>query len=131
MVSSFIFCGPSFYWAYTKDKNGREVSHDYLLSKVNYELNENKLEEFYTDKPLSICITDEGIGIPEKILKYIFELSSIKKRTGLDNEISTGLGLFICKMISRKLGGNINVESREDSGSKFTLSLPLDIVVNE
>ena len=87
--------------------------------------------EVYIDKPLSICITDEGIGIPDKILKHIFELSSIKKRQGLENEISTGLGLFICKMISRKLGGYINVESREDSGSKFTLSLPLDIVVNE
>ena len=87
--------------------------------------------EVYIDKPLSICITDEGIGIPDKILKHIFELSSIKKRQGLENEISTGLGLFICKTISQKLRGDINVESREDHGSKFTLSLPLDIVVNE
>ena len=36
----------------------------------------------------------------------------------------TGLGLFICKSIISSWGGEIDVESRINQGTKFTLSFP-------
>ncbi|HMV41153.1 MAG TPA: HAMP domain-containing sensor histidine kinase [Leptospiraceae bacterium] len=80
------------------------------------------------DQYLYISFIDEGIGIPERLLKRIFDLTSTKKRNGLDNEVSTGLGLYICKELMQKLNGTISVESTEGKGSNFTLSLPASII---
>jgi signal transduction histidine kinase len=37
----------------------------------------------------------------------------------------TGLGLFLCREIARRHGGNVEVESKPGVGSEFTLTVPL------
>ncbi|OYZ02737.1 MAG: hypothetical protein B7Y37_02865 [Sphingobacteriia bacterium 28-36-52] len=72
-----------------------------------------------------IEVSDNGIGIPEKILPEIFNISKSGKRKGTDGEKSYGLGLNICKRIVEAHDGSINVQSQEGKGSTFTVELPL------
>ena len=37
----------------------------------------------------------------------------------------TGLGLFLCKQLAIRHGGNIEVQSKPGVGTRFTLTLPL------
>jgi PAS domain S-box-containing protein len=63
---------------------------------------------------VSLCVSDDGWGIPEEIIDRIFEpFFTTKKENG-----GTGLGLSIVKsLISKKLGGRIRVSSKcENSG---------------
>lgn len=72
-----------------------------------------------------IEIRDTGIGIPEKLLPYIFESFTSAKRYGTAGEKSYGLGLSICKQIVEAKNGRIWVESTEGQGSSFFIELPL------
>ena len=69
---------------------------------------------------VAVKITDNGTGIPKEDLKNIFEPFFSTK-----GEFGTGLGLSITKDIIEKLGGKIDVESEENVGTSFTVSLPL------
>ncbi|MFA9560512.1 ATP-binding protein [Evansella sp. AB-rgal1] len=71
-------------------------------------------------------VIDNGVGIREDNLPYIFErfykgisLSSDVKRNGV------GLGLAIVQEIVQGHDGEIWVESKVDKGSKFSISLPI------
>ncbi len=67
-------------------------------------------------------IEDAGIGIPEKDQKNIFE-RYFRAENVTDTE-GTGIGLNIVKNHLEKLNGSINFESKEDSGTTFTVSIP-------
>lgn len=72
-----------------------------------------------------IEVADNGIGIPEKLIPEIFNISKSGKRKGTDGEKSYGLGLNICKRIVEAHDGTIKVQSQEGKGSTFTVELPL------
>lgn len=75
-------------------------------------------QEHDVDK-VSISIQDNGCGLSEETLKHIFEpFFTTKKGTG------TGLGLSITYGIVKKLGGEIKVQSKEGTGTVFTVILP-------
>ena len=63
-------------------------------------------------------ISDTGVGIPDENLSKIFEPYFSTKETG------TGLGLAIVQKIVDVHNGTIEVESKEDDGTKFTVRLP-------
>ncbi|WP_256004387.1 sensor histidine kinase [Pedobacter deserti] len=73
----------------------------------------------------TICVQDFGIGIPEHLHDNLFDQFSKSGRTGLKGEKSIGLGLHISRSIIEQHGGKITVESRENEGSKFIISLNL------
>ncbi|MCP3941725.1 MAG: two-component sensor histidine kinase [Desulfobacteraceae bacterium] len=73
----------------------------------------------HENKGISIKITDNGCGIPKKIIENIFDpFFTTKKEKG------TGLGLSISYGIITKLGGEIFVDSKLGEGSIFTIILP-------
>jgi two-component system phosphate regulon sensor histidine kinase PhoR len=70
------------------------------------------------------AVRDEGLGIPLREQKRIFE-----KFFRLDPNLTrgvggTGLGLYICRELVRRMGGRIWVASREAEGSTFFFELP-------
>lgn len=71
---------------------------------------------------LSIKIIDEGMGIPEKEQKYIFNRYFRAENALLDQ--GTGIGLNIVKSHLESLGGKITFESEQSKGSTFTITFP-------
>jgi PAS domain S-box-containing protein len=76
---------------------------------------------------LDFAVEDNGIGVPEKKLKFIFEKFSQAESSTVRQYGGTGLGLTITKLLLELLGSEIQVESREGKGSKFYFSLPVNI----
>ncbi|MDD2659395.1 MAG: ATP-binding protein [Methylococcales bacterium] len=76
-------------------------------------------------KEAKISLTDQGIGIPAKDLGSIFDRHFRSQNALLSREDGTGLGLPMAKSIMKAHGGRITVTSIENSGSTFTITLPL------
>jgi signal transduction histidine kinase len=65
-------------------------------------------------------IKDNGEGIPDQLKEKVFDIyfRANKSTSG------TGLGLFICSEVVRKLNGNIELESTLGKGSTFRVNIP-------
>ncbi len=68
-------------------------------------------------REVALDVEDSGVGIPEENLRRLFEPLFTTKLLG------TGLGLATSKQIVEAHGGRIEVESRQDRGSRFTVRL--------
>jgi signal transduction histidine kinase len=76
------------------------------------------------DNSVEISIRDTGIGMNQKMIDDLFRLDAHTHRNGTDGELSTGLGLIICRDFVEKHGGKLWVESEEGKGSTFYFTLP-------
>jgi signal transduction histidine kinase/GAF domain-containing protein len=69
-------------------------------------------------------VADEGLGIPlaeqDSVFEKFYRGRSVEVPTG------TGLGLYICRELVRRMGGTIGVRSRPGAGSTFYFELPSD-----
>ncbi|WP_076420661.1 response regulator [Colwellia sp. UCD-KL20] len=74
---------------------------------------------------LHFTITDTGIGIPTHLLATIFKPFEQVEDIVSRNEEGAGLGLAICCELLKQMGGTIEVESTENVGSKFIITLEL------
>jgi PAS domain S-box-containing protein len=74
-------------------------------------------------KSLNISIKDEGLGIPERDQKYLFE--RFFRASNVLNIQGTGLGLTIVKRYVELLNGTLSFSSEHNKGSIFTVTLPL------
>ncbi|MFD3001964.1 ATP-binding protein [Pontibacter toksunensis] len=82
------------------------------------------LDIFERETTVLITIKDDGIGIPQRFHKELFEKFSPARREGLKGEPSTGLGMSIIKTIVEWHKGNIWFESEENAGSTFYIEIP-------
>lgn len=81
------------------------------------------LKVFQKEKSLQITIIDQGIGIPKKEQKFIFN-RYFRAENALLNQ-GTGIGLNIAKSHLENLGGDITFDSKENKGSSFTIEIPM------
>ena len=68
-----------------------------------------------------ITVSDNGNGIPQKIVDKIFQPFFTTKPTGQ----GTGLGLSLSYDIIKAHGGEIKVETKEEVGTAFIIQLPI------
>jgi PAS domain S-box-containing protein len=77
------------------------------------------------DSGLRIAVRDEGLGIPhgeeQRIFGKFYRVDPQQTR-GVGG---TGLGLYICRELVRRMDGRVSVTSREGAGSTFVVDLPL------
>jgi signal transduction histidine kinase len=91
------------------------------------EKGEIKVAAWRDDGMLKMTVSDTGIGMKQEALALIFEefrqadMSSTRRYGG------TGLGLAIVKRFINLMGGEIVVESEVGKGSKFTITMPMEL----
>jgi len=76
-------------------------------------------------KNLLISISDTGIGMSKKSMKYIFNEFYRVSSGNIHNQKGQGLGLAYVKKIVEMHGGFITVVSEPEKGSTFCMALPL------
>jgi signal transduction histidine kinase len=70
-----------------------------------------------------LSVTDTGCGIPLEHQERIFDLFYTTKPSG----VGTGIGLSVCAMVVKRLGGKIVVRSAAGEGSTFTVRVPVEV----
>jgi signal transduction histidine kinase/CheY-like chemotaxis protein len=87
------------------------------------------------EKPVNITdracyefvIEDTGIGMDEEFVEHIFEPFARAADTRTTSTEGTGLGMPIALRVAQMMGGDIQVESKQGVGSRFTVTVYLKI----
>jgi signal transduction histidine kinase len=106
----------------------KQVVLNLLSNAVKFtEKGEIKVAAWRDNGALKLTVSDTGIGMKQEALALIFEefrqadMSSTRRYGG------TGLGLAIVRRFITLMGGDIAVESELGKGSKFTITLPMEL----
>lgn len=75
------------------------------------------------EKTVTLAVKDDGMGIPKRDQKMIFEKFFRASNTA-GAQVGSGLGLFLVKNIVEQSGGKIWFESQEGAGTTFFVRLP-------
>ena len=118
----------------TEGLDTRIMTDSKWLSYIFGQLISNSMKYFSPDREPEISVKaevtpdmtvvrfrDNGIGIPESDLPYIFE-KSFTGQNGRTHSKSTGMGLYIIKKLCGKLGHRITAESVQDSYTEIIIT---------
>lgn len=111
---------------FVTDKTRLDIVMNNLISNALRYHNKNqdnpylKIAVHATSKQAQIQVEDNGQGIDEKHLEYIFTLFYRANKT----TEGSGIGLYIVKEAIEKLGGTIEIKSQINVGTKFTITIP-------
>ena len=108
----------------TSSSNSETVGNESAVTGAD----ENPSQQTLKTLLFEFAVEDTGPGIPEHLQKRVFEPFvqgdlRLSKRYG-----GTGLGLSICAQLTKLMHGAINLKSLEQTGSTFTVQLPLGFV---
>lgn len=76
------------------------------------------------DNSVYLTVADNGIGIPEGDLPRVFD-KGFTGETGRRYGKSTGIGLYLCRKLCRKLGVGISASSTVGEGTRLTVEFPV------
>jgi len=108
------------------DSNDLEIILNNLLSNaVKYNKNNGKIKLTILNnkKELTIKCEDTGIGMKKEDLKKLFKEFVRIKNEKTRTILGSGLGLSIVKKTAKLYNGDVNVESKENEGTTFTITL--------
>jgi signal transduction histidine kinase len=115
-------------FAFKFDKERMSIVFDNLLAnaiKYTKPGGEISIKSFRNEREIQFKIADSGIGIPQKDFNKVFT-KFFRAKNAIGYETSgSGLGLYVVKNIVEKHGGRIHVDSEENKGTTFTITLPL------
>ncbi len=109
-----------------------------LLHSIVYNLCDNAIKYNHEGGSVDICVDrlgdkvifvvkDTGIGIPKESMDRIFERFYRVDKSRSKDVGGTGLGLSIVKHAVKIMDAQIDVKSREDDGTTFTVSFEADM----
>lgn len=93
------------------------IRHTHENGEIQIELTEN-------EKGLVVAVKDNGVGIPEEDLPFVFERFYKADKARTRGEAGTGLGLAIVKNIIDAHNGSIHVQSKIGIGTVFSFIIP-------
>lgn len=96
-----------------------------LMNAVKYrsELPKIQISGVQNENSVTLILSDNGIGIPQKDIGRVFEkgFTGTNGRTAVK---STGIGLYLCKKLCDKLNLGISITSGEESGTIVSIVFP-------
>lgn len=103
-----------------------QIVTNLLSNAIKFTLNGRVEIGYYIDSfDIVIYVKDTGIGISADHIEKIFERFYQSERSIARNYEGNGLGLAICKELTKLLGGSIKVDSELGKGSTFYFSMPV------
>ena len=78
----------------------------------------DKEDGYYT-----MIIEDTGIGMSTAMQEELLKESVLLSKKGNSELMGSGLGTYLCKSMIKKNGGKLNIESKENVGTKIFVSL--------
>ena len=97
-----------------------------LINAVKYRKETEPSIDFYAEKredQILLEVKDNGIGISEKDLPKVME-KGYTGTTGRKYAKSTGMGLYLCRNLSKKLGLSFQILSEEGKGTVVRIGFP-------
>lgn len=85
-----------------------------------------KITQKVSQNNMILVLKDQGIGIKEDLIPYLFHPGFTTKFDKNTGQASTGIGLSHIKNILEELGGSIDIESIINKGSTFRIVIPLN-----
>lgn len=73
---------------------------------------------------IRFIVKDSGCGMSEEMMGRLFQPFEQESAGTARKHGGSGLGLSIAKQLTEKMGGSIQVESKQDEGSTFTVDIP-------
>lgn len=97
-----------------------------LMNSVKYRGESPKVELIGTKNQNSVSLTirDNGAGIPKKDLAKVFEKGFTGDNGRALTAKSTGMGLYLCKKLCKKMNLGITVDSVQHEGTTVTIVFP-------
>lgn len=111
---------------YTDTKWIEFIINQIIINSIKYSKNNEakiKIYSYKKDNSVVLVIEDNGVGICENDIDNIFK-KGFTGENGRKFGQSTGIGLYICKKLSEKLGINIIIKSKLDFYTKVILVFP-------
>jgi signal transduction histidine kinase len=127
----------SIDWTIPAVQVDREAIARSLVNLVNNALKYSDTEKFLcvklyrADPVLKLEVVDHGIGIARNEQSKVFEKFYRAGNPLVHNTKGSGLGLSLVRHIAHAHGGEVEVESTPGTGSKFTLTLPLEPAIQQ
>jgi PAS domain S-box-containing protein len=111
---------------YADEKMISSVLRNLLSNAVKFTKMDGKIivQSEQSNDAIKISVTDNGVGIPGNDVKKLFKIEEKVSSKGTEGELSTGLGLLLCKEFIEMHGGKIWAESEEGKGSCFRFTIP-------
>ncbi|WP_072680275.1 HAMP domain-containing sensor histidine kinase [Arcobacter sp. LA11] len=121
-------CNLDIDFIYSDKNRIKQVLKNFLSNSLKFvEEGKIKLAAKDEDENIRIYVEDNGIGIPEDRLEKIFERFKQVDGSTTRKYGGTGLGLAICKEIIELLNGTIEVTSKINEGSTFSIVIPKNL----
>ena len=76
---------------------------------------------------LKVQVSDNGCGIPDNMIPKLFGIFAQGETSRVNVQKGAGLGLWICKQLCQRMGGDITLYSKEDQGTTFVFYIPVNI----
>ena len=109
------------------DKNMLEIVIRNLISNaIKFTPNNGiiNIKASVSSKDVIVSIQDNGLGIEEEKIPFIFDIIQNKSTNGTNNEKGSGLGLLLCKEFVTRNQGNIWIESKKQIGTSVFFTIP-------
>ena len=132
-ISKRISLGDLDEIIYSDTKWVEFILNQIIGNAIKYSKGKDDKIEIYLKKISSavvLTIKDHGVGIIERDLNRVFE-KGFTGENGRKFGKSTGIGLYLCKKLTDKLGLGLQVQSEENVGTEISIIFPKSENISE
>ena len=105
------------------------IINQIITNSIKYEAKNITISDITNKNNTILNIKDDGIGIKESEVNKVFD-KGFTGSNGRKKYNSTGIGLYLCKKLCKKLGHEINVSSHENEYTTVSIIFPQSSIID-